>query len=1172
MKSGMYVVLCAICAALAATTCEGANTFVTVPDGATVAINGANDTSFTVNGVTWKNITGNILVAAGDATISVTYSSGKTSGGLYCGLVATNGTVTLDLTAVAGCSFALINGANVKGEGVLRVKGRDSLCLGGGTADAAPAAAVNLEYVDATDVPYANPEGLILTNRFLEWSLPVTTPWHMAADAEPVIINKGSAIAASMLENGVMTLANRKMRVFKSEALPTAPVAIGDGGTMTIVPRGVTESDYFSQAGGAGTITNAFDIAAGGELNLSGRNTINMKGAISGSGTIRFTSTKEDNGGTTTLEKGGSFTGAVICDTAGNTLVFKSASPGAGGNDVTMIEGASLRLDAPSAGYSGSIGTLTGPATGSATLTLSDSKAGTLTIASRTGNVTINGAGYDKTTVTLGSLAVGDMLLVEGGSVRYGLSAAAQSASGVFTLTRTNGRNVYMRSANATELDFFDFAVPSTGSYTLAAEDGVTYQNVPDNVCLEVAAGVSATLDVWTNAETRVRMDGGSLDVSRYMPKFASKVQFWMDPSDCDSVVSSSERTLSRISYPVVAGMNDTRVEQTSVKLTYTKDVESTWPTLITNGVNGLDYLSFDPSGNRRLKFGSSSGISTKFAIMVFGSQNGGGKAIIGNTSGYYCRGGTLAQDMSAANPIFANGDIATWVNGESVDPSNRNLSGGWEIISFDTSGANVYGLGFNGGYDTTTNTRGQNYGEVLLFSKTPTDGERIAAEKYLAAKWGLLGDYHAAEETAFAIRAEGTGSITLSTPVALSGSFSGTVNMNGKELSVAADPLPPGEEAVVSEGRLAWFDPDKADFISRNSREVLNMFDVGAGKTDGAPVLNSSGRTPKVSVGARGFGPSRTWVDYRDASYYGRTLRLNRYPTTSGSSIVALSARTVFLVQDSSKGGGSPFLSAVNGTGNILSRLTNYDDMAPDAGLPVWRGTTANFFTSGATYLDGHEIDGAVEGFQGRPELLTAVGGSSFTLGAFAYYGYLNSYYNKESAPTVDAGEIQGEIIVYGDVLGESARKGVEAYLMWKWLGLARDGYSVMTNLTVTGGGTLTVASLSQMPKTDASFVGTLALSETAFPFTVTSGGEVEGTLTCGGTLAFAPSCTANVTIESGAPVGAYTLASGGAIASGTEWTLNLVGGSNRNVSLEVRGDALILNVVGKGMMFTLR
>ena len=1166
------VLFCAMCA-IHPMVCGAAT--VHVPDGATVSIDGTRNNTFTVNGSSVKNVVNNILVADGDATFVFEYPSGTTSGGLYCGLVATNGTVTLDLTAIDGREFVLDYGASVKGDGVLRVKGRDSICLGGTYANGAPADVVNLEYVDATDAPYAEPEGLILTNQFLEWNLPTTTPWHLAVKATPIIIKSDSAIASLLMKNGTLTLTNRELIVFNPVALPPSatPIAIGNGGILTLVPRSVTESTYFEQAGGAGTFTNSFNIAAGGELNLSGRNTIVMKGAISGSGTLRFTASADNNNATTTVHDADSFTGEVICETAGNTLAFTGASPGAGGNNVTLLkDGCLLRLGTSATdGYAGSIGTLTGPATGSATLTLPNSKAGTLTIASRTGNVTINGAGYDKTTVVLGSVKVGETVVVDAGDFKYELDAAALSSPGVFALTRTNGRNVYMRSANAMELDFLDFAVPSTGSYKLVAADGVTYQNVPENVCLEVGSGVSAALAAQTNVETRVRLEGGSLDVSRYTPDFTKNILYWMDPSDRSSVVSTNEHAVSRIYYPSVAGMNDTRVEQTSVKLVPTKVVESTQPTLITNGVNGLNYLSFDTGGNRRLKFGNA--IAPKFAIMVFGSQNGGGKAIIGNTSDYYVRGGTPAYNMSAANPIFANGDIATWVNGEQVNPSSRNLSGGWEIISFDTSGASVHGLGFSGGFDTPANTRGQNYGEVLLFSQTPTEAERVAAEKYLAQKWGLLADYHEAEQTVPSIRVEGNGSITLSADVELSGSFAGTVNMNGNALSVAADPLPPGEEAVVSEGRLAWFDPDCTESIDIGNQRVNNIYDREAGKADGAPVLNGSGRSPYVLNGARGFGPSRRWVNYCDSSYYGRTMRLNRYPTTGGTGVAALSAQTVFLVQDSSKGGGSPFLSAVNGSGNILSRLTNYDAMSPDPGWPVWRGTTASLFATGSTYLDGHAIDGAVEGFQGRPELLTAVGGSSFNLGAFAYYGYLTAYYQAENPPSVDAGEIQGEIIVYDCALTEADRKGVEAYLMWKWLGTARDGYSVMTNITVSGGGRLNVESFAQMPKIGSSFTGTLALSETSFAFTVTAEGTVEGALSGGsGTLELPAACTANVTLERGVPPGEYALISGGSIAPGTDWTLNLVETTPRIVSLEVRGGAPLLVVRKKGAVFTVR
>ena len=1162
----LFCVMCAIYPMV----CGAAATYVHVPDGATVSIDGKRNTTFTVNGSSVKNHSDTILVADGDATIAVTYPS-TTSGGLYCGFIATNGTVTLDLTAISGCDFVLDNGACVKGDGVLRVKGRDSVCLGTTYGVVAPADAVNLEYVDASGVPYAEPEGLVLTNQFIEWNLPTTTSWHLSSGAKPYISRENSAIAALLMDNGTLTIGNGiELWVLNVAALPSpsTPIAVGSGSALVVMPRAVTESAYYTLAGIRNmTVTNAISIAAGGELNLRSHYILNMNGAISGGGTIRFTATKDDQNGTNTIANASAFTGAVSCETAGNTLAFQSASPGAGGNDVTLLEGCVLCLGTTETdGYSGSVGVLTGPSTGSATLAILASCTGTVAIASRTGNVTITGAGYDKTTVVLGSIKEGETVVADGGTFKYELGPAALSSSGVFSITRTNGRNVYMRSADASSVDFGKFDIPASGTYSLAAASGVTYQNVPENVCLEVGSGVSAALAAQTNVETRVRMAGGSLDVSRYVPEFASKVLYWMDPSNRASVESDRERTLNRVLYPEVSGMNDTRSGQTSLKLSCYSATDSTWPTLITNGVNGLDYLSCDTGGNRRLWFGNFTGISPAFAIMVFGSQFGGGQAIIGNSSGYYCRGGTLNQSITKDNPIFATNGISTWVNGVAVDATATNLSGGWEIISFDTSAAVVHGLGFNAAPGTPANTRGQNYGEVLLFSETPTEAERVAAEKYLAQKWGLLADYHEEEQTVPSIRAEGNGSITLNTDVAFSGSFAGTVNMNGKSLSVVDDPLPPGDEAVVSEGRLAWFDPDCTERIAINNGQVNNIYDREAGATDGAPVLNASGRSPAVLNGARGFGPSRRWVDYSQVK--GRTMRLNQYPTTSGTPIVALKARTVFLVQDSLRGGGSPFLSAVGGTGDILNRLTEYPTMMPDPGLPVWRGTTANIFSSGATYLDGREIDGAVDGFQGRPELLTAVGGRDFTLGAFAYYNYLKDYTG--SLPF--AGEIQGEIIVYDCALGEADRKGVEAYLMWKWLGTARAGYSVMTNVTVSGEGRLNVESFAQMPKIGASFTGTLALSETSFDFTVTAAGAVQGALSdISGTLELPASCTANVTLGQGVPAGEYALISG-AITSGTDWTLNLVAPTPGYVSLEVRGGVPLLVVRKKGVVFSFR
>jgi len=274
-------------------------------------------------------------------------------------------------------------------------------------------------------------------------------------------------------------------------------------------------------------------------------------------------------------------------------------------------------------------------------------------------------------------------------------------------------------------------------------------------------------------------------------------------------------------------------------------------------------------------------------------------------------------------------------------------------------------------------------------------------------------------------------------------------------------------------------------------------------------------------------------------------------------------------LVQDSVKGGGTPFLSAVGGSGDLIPRLTQWPSMSPDPGLPVWRGTTASIFADGgATYLDGREIDGAVEGFQGRPELLTAVGNRNFTLGTFGYYKYLDLIEDK-----VDAGEVQGEIIVYDKVLEDDVRKSIEAYLMWKWLGVARDGYSVSENMTLTGNGSVTIASKEQMPKFDAQFAGAAAFGESAFDFTVNGDGSVSGAVDMGAAaISFPAACTANVSFADGMKVGVYPLIKGGEIASETSWTLNLVNGGSRKAVISQNGGMVALEVRSPGTVVTVR
>jgi len=282
--------------------------------------------------------------------------------------------------------------------------------------------------------------------------------------------------------------------------------------------------------------------------------------------------------------------------------------------------------------------------------------------------------------------------------------------------------------------------------------------------------------------------------------------------------------------------------------------------------------------------------------------------------------------------------------------------------------------------------------------------------------------------------------------------------------------------------------------------------------------------------------------------------------------------AKTVVMVQDSSRGGGTPFMSTVSDTGTMLSpRLTAYAAMPPDPALPIWRDKSATTFANGETRLDGKLVNGVACGFNARPEVLSAVNSTSFPFGATGYCVYMEGV-PVETRP--DVGEIQGEVLVFAGVLSTANREKVEAYLMHKWLGTVSAGYGVYTNMTITGGGTVTVAAGAQRPKFGAGFTGTASLADSEFAFTInTSTKTVAGTLDFGGaTLSLPGACTLDVTFSPSAATGTYRLISAGALANEVNWTLNLhgsvdvgqckvlVGGGNVDLVVVPKGTAIIL------------
>lgn len=222
------------------------------------------------------------------------------------------------------------------------------------------------------------------------------------------------------------------------------------------------------------------------------------------------------------------------------------------------------------------------------------------------------------------------------------------------------------------------------------------------------------------------------------------------------------------------------------------------YPYLVENGLNGKPYMCFGSMGDEMdtEKFGLNNGttssdykeerrrmpfmedmwdndgtknveghaIRSGTSILVFGSQNGGGRAMLG---GYSSTGtgittspngrkvgdlGVLdgTHDVSCANnfpragtsstttvdtPIFTN-NLDTWLDGVPVDPTVTGYNGGWQIVSFnDPDRKFVRSLGMNSRY---AYAGGQNYAEILIFSNVLPARNRQAIEEYLALKWGL--------------------------------------------------------------------------------------------------------------------------------------------------------------------------------------------------------------------------------------------------------------------------------------------------------------------------------------------------------------------------------------------------------------------------------------------------
>ena len=632
------------------------------------------------------------------------------------------------------------------------------------------------------------------------------------------------------------------------------------------------------------------------------------------------------------------------------------------------------------------------------------------------------------------------------------------------------------------------------------------------------------------------------------------------------------------------------------------------YPFVSADTQNGLHYISMETSDkSRRLPFSHGTGYNTvasceaQLVVMVFGAQYGGGYAMVATEEGAF---GRTAANRSAG--ITTNTAHDVWQDGVKVNPTTATFKNGFQVMSVALDGLHFNGLGFRKDISTSPNQMsGQTYGEVLVFTNAVSEQVRLEAEYYLARKWGLEGQYSSAAVEQLKelrrtnpVRIAAAGDATIKAgghTVSVGGTFAGTVNLDGGTLLVPDRLLPYTESDIPSAGRLYWADPDDRETVmgpfdspfynrqvstacSNEVRVILDKSVRSLASTVGNPILYAVGdRRPTPIRQWRGLGPERAWLDfndYADSSQMGNCLRFISCPDLGDASfkdgaysaVSEMNVRTAFIVQDSARGGGSPLLSDVYGAASSgpKSRAGNVWTQT------IYPGDLPAVLVNGENRLNGNVVD-YTKGFLGGPEVFTVRATGTHNL------PFIGCFTNTENGKKF--GEIIGEVLLYNTALSDDQVKGIESYLMGKWIGCLPEGYADIRQATVTGTGTVQVAVGPQMPRIGHGFEGTVSVAADGdFSMTVdVDAGEVFGALDCpAATLDLPANCsiTLNFTSkpQSDLPAVSYTLVDCAAGADGVDWNLAVGANPPTRGVFKKTGNRIVYTCLRTGLTFIFR
>ncbi|MBP5320404.1 MAG: hypothetical protein J6334_05400 [Kiritimatiellae bacterium] len=1120
-------------------------------------------------------------------------------------LLLDGGEVTLDCTETGDSVIPHIYyGILAKNGGSLKITGTTRVDVG------AFESAVNFPIFDAP-VSFAG-SGTIHFNGFVTIPDKLTVPYVIEPDSDLALWGTDT------LGAGDITLTTYNLTLLCGTAVnPVATITVGDGRKLTVKYCTRNTNLWNTWSGTSGTLSSP--VVLNGEnalLHIKANNAINLAGSVTGTGNVLVT----DNG---SAEKACvfsgpiAFKGQVTIRDAAHVKVY-SETFGDPDNAITLNNNANLSFfpGGPdnTEPTSVTIGSITANSSDNTRLRIAANQTihvgtlsgalGSVGVKGETSHVMIDTvtdnatlAIFHETSATLDE--VGENVTVicrsyNGPGAKIALTASRADCPVSLVTVEAN-----------TIADFVGDALAVEGPGTLrVTADARLYR-------------VSASTDV--TVAPNARLEFGNKTVLDSV--LGDLPALWLDPSKEETMQQYNYNTYYATSTNgiIIRRWNDCRPGQTGLYALQPRGEGylRVYPYTITNALNGKTVVSFGKQGGsipaawghvsatgvpdsgnnqsetRRIILNKP--VTAATAVMVFGSQFGGGYSVLGgytlsgegkdvrgnespwtngSTPGVLKRGNGSASDP--ATPILLN-DRPVWLDGLSVKATQSGFSGDYQVLSMNPNAA-VRSLGW---YDAVGNSGGQIYGEVLIYTNVLTRVERSAVECYLAAKWAIPG-YPLAphsltiEEggvvayTGGSVGANGSGTVEIAEEVnGGSGFFTGTLSLQpGSRLDLRALPLVPTEEAIPEENRIGWFDPDcEADITygtgSGKENCVWGLFDHGKKDVEGSLYFHGTfttgatgDRRPHRIPQARGNGPVRGWMEYSESvADGGNTLRFktnHALVTQAEFSSVPQGVRTAFVVLDSVNGGGVPVLDTVSGSVIKPRSGANVND-------PIWKNGTTGILTNGCTYLDGQLLNGRTKGFSGRPELLSfTTDGSEVPVAFLGYY---------QSAGSEKSCEIIGESLFFSAILDDATRADIEAYLMSKWFGVCRTGYSDFRGATLTGSGTVIADSPAALPQFAPAFTGSVDLRAESFAFHVDATPAVTDGLSLPASAAlFVPeSGVIRVTFAQKPVSGSYRLIEGGSIAPGAfaDWTLDAVVPDALPGNIQLKQDANGLSVV---------